>query len=421
MKTILAGLPFVVFLFILPFPEIVSLRLACLAAAFVLVVISWRELALPSFPCRGAIALWAGVVIASLSSAVDPAYSLGEIKNEVGYALMAFVTFLAWTRDETRLRVAGLAVLAGFAVISASALLGADLRHGEWPADAYYGGVGGVSHYLVTVGPVLALTVAVVGRRHAGKWLAVLGVPFIAVALLSAQRAVWPAFGVQVVVVGVWLWRVRAVAIGPVRAALAGALVLALVVAGVYVSDRYRTGGDPESPVAIGKDLRPQVWRKVGEEILAHPLAGAGFGRAVMGKAYPGLPPAEREVFWHPHNLVFNYGIGAGVPGMAAVLALFAALAGRFGQLAVRGERLARLCGLTGATMVAGVLARNMANDFFVREGALLFWALAGVLFGYALRQESMSGKGRARVRQARPVVGVTDTSVGGRSGKRAA
>ena len=414
-------LPFVVLLFILPFPGMVGLRLVGLAAVSVIVLTSWRELARLPLPCGWAIALWAGVAIASLLFAVDPAYSLGEIKHEVGYALIAFVAFLAWARDETRLRLAGFAVLAGFSVIAGSALLGADLRHGGWPAEAYYGGVGGVSHYLVTVGPVLALTVAAVGRRHASKWLALLAVPFVAVALLSAQRAVWPAFGVQAALVCVWLWRVRVVAVGPARLALTGVILLALVGAGVYVSDRYRTGGDPESPVAMGKDLRPHVWMKVGEEIFAHPLTGAGFGRAVMGKAYPALPPAEREVFWHPHNLVFNYGIGAGVPGMVAVLGLFAALAWRFSRLAFRGERLARLSGLAGTTMVAGVLARNMANDFFVREGALLFWALAGVLFGYALRRESMSGKDRARPPQEGPGVVVLGRAAGGCPGKRAA
>jgi len=79
---------------------------------------------------------------------------------------------------------------------------------------------------------------------------------------------------------------------------------------------------------------------------------------------------------------------------------LFSALAWRFWQLALRGERLARLAGLAGAAMVAGVLARNMANDFFVRDGALLFWALAGMLFGYALRRESTSGDDQAGVRR---------------------
>jgi len=35
---------------------------------------------------------------------------------------------------------------------------------------------------------------------------------------------------------------------------------------------------------------------------------------------------------------------------------------------------------------VTGVFARNMTNDLFVSGGALLFWALAGMLFGYAMR-----------------------------------
>ncbi|HUP35369.1 MAG TPA: O-antigen ligase family protein [Candidatus Limnocylindria bacterium] len=405
LKTTLPVLPFVVLLFILPFPGTVVVRLACLAAAFLIVVISWRRLTPPPFPCKGAIALWAGVVIASLVVAVDPAYSLGEIKNEVGYALIAFVAFFAWTRDEKQLRLSCVAVLAGFAVISGSALLGADLRKGEWPSDAYYGGVGGVSNYLVTVGPVLALTVTLFGRRHSSKWLALLGLAFGAVAVLSAQRALWPALGLQAALGCVWLWQVRGVAVGPVRVALTATILLALIGAGIYVSEQYRTGGDPESPVAMGKDLRPRVWKKVGEKILAHPLSGAGFGLGVMSKAYPALLPAEGKVFWHPHNLVLNYGVSAGVPGMVAVVVLFAALGWRFWQLALRGERLARLTGLAGAAMVAGVLARNMANDFFVRDGALLFWALAGMLFGYALRHGSTSGEDQASLQQARVIV----------------
>jgi O-antigen ligase len=392
-KTTLQQVPFMVLLFILPFPGSGALRLTCLGAAFLIVVISWRRLAPPPLPCKWAIALWAGVAIASLIFAVDPAYSRGEIRNEVGYGLMAFVAFFAWTRDEKRLRLACLAVLAGFAVISGSALVGADLRSGQWPADAYYGGVGGVSNYLVTVGPVLALTAALLGRQHSSKWLTLLGLPFLAVALLSAQRTLWPAIGLQAALVCVWLWQVSPGGVGPVRLALTGVILLVLIGGGTYLSDRYRTGGNPESPFRMGKDVRPRVWRKVGKEILTHPLTGAGFGRDVLRRAYPGLVPAELGEFRHTHNLVLNYGVGAGAPGMVAVLTLFAALALRFWQLAVRGERLARLSGLAGAAMVAGVLTRNMTNDFFVRDGAQLFWALAGLLFGYALRHGPTSGE----------------------------
>jgi hypothetical protein len=322
MKATLQPLPFMVLLFILPFPGTVALRLTCLAAVCLIVVISWPRLTPPPIPCKWAIALWGGVVIASLLFAVDPGYSLGEIKNEVGYAL----------------------------------------------------------------------------------------------ALLCAERALWPALGVQAALVCVWRWRDRAVAVGPLRLALAGIMVLGLVGGGVYVSERYRTGGDPQSPMAMGKDSRPRVWKKVGEEILAHPLTGAGFGRAVMSKAYPALLTADEDgEFWHPHNLVLEYGISAGVPGILAVLALFGSLARRFWRLACRGERLARLTGLAGTAMVAGVLARNMANDFFVRDGALLFWALGGMLFGYALRREFSRGEDGADPRSARRGIVAAGASAGDR------
>jgi O-antigen ligase len=416
------ALPFMVFVGILPFRGTATVRLACLAAAGLIVAMSWRRLAPPALPCRWTIGLWVGVALGSLLAAVDPTYSLREIKSEVGYTLIAFVAFLAWTRSEARLRLACLVVLAGFVAVAGAALLGAWLRSGEWPADAYYGDVGAVSSYLVTVGPVLGLTVALFGYRHATRWVVVLGVPFLAVALLCAERALWPALGVQAAIVCAWRWRVRAGVVAPLRLALAGLVVLGLVSGGVYSSERYRTGGDPKSPMAMENDSRPRVWKRVGEEILAHPLIGAGFGRAVLSKAYPTLLPAEDgAVYWHPHNLVLTYGISAGVPGMAAVLAVFAALAWRFWQLAGRGERRARLAGLAGTAMVAGVLARNMTNDFFVRDGALLFWALAGMLFGYALRRGSSSGEDEAGLRRARRAVAAGAASAGDRDRRRAA
>src|SRR5262249_60470804 len=110
-----------------------------------------------------------------------------------------------------------------------------------------------------------------------------------------------------------------------------------------------------------------------------------------MGKASPALLPPGGTVFGHPHNLVLAYGISAGVPGMLAVLALFAALAWRFWQVALRGERLGRLSGLAGAAMVAGGFARNMTNDLFVRRDAPLFWALPRRPFGHPLRRGPVS------------------------------
>lgn len=385
-QSVLLPLPFVVFLFILPFPGTVALRLMCLVAMVLIAAFSWRSLAPPPVPCRWAIALWAGVVLASLVYAVDPAYSLREIKNEVGYSLMAGVAFFAWTRDEGRLRLAGLALLAGFAVISVSVVAGYAWT-GGWRRDVFYGGAGTISAYLVTVGPALVLAIVLWRPRHAGRWVVLSGLFFLAVALLSGQRALWPTIASQAALFGVWLWRTAGSPFKWPRIAWTSLLLLVLLFGGLYASERFRTSGDPDSSSAMQKDLRPRLWKEVALRIAEHPLTGAGFGRRAMAKAYPDLIPAESPLLWHAHNLVLNYGISAGVPGMIAVLVLFAALGLRFWRLALAGRRLENRVGLAGAIMVLGVFARNMANDFFVRDGALLFWALTGMLLGYALRK----------------------------------
>jgi len=389
-KSVLLTLPFVALLFILPFPGTVALRLMCLVAMLLIAAFSWRSLAPPPVPCRWAIALWAGAALASLVYAVDPAYSLREIKNEVGYSLMAGIAFFAWTRDEGRLRLAGLALLGGFAVISVSVVAGYAWT-GQWRPGVFYGGAGTISAYLVTVAPVLVLALVLWSPRHAGRWVILAGLFFLAVVLLSGQRVLWPTIALQAAFFSVWLWRTADNPLQWSRIAWTSLLLLVLLVGGLFASERFRTNGDSDSPSAMHKDLRPRLWKEVTQRIAEHPLTGAGFGRRAMAKAYPDLIPAENSLLWHAHNLVLNYGISAGVPGMIAVLVLFAAIGWRFWRLALAGRRLENRAGLAGAVMVLGVFARNMANDFFVRDGALLFWAIAGMLLGYALRQTSSS------------------------------
>ncbi len=42
------------------------------------------------------------------------------------------------------------------------------------------------------------------------------------------------------------------------------------------------------------------------------------------------------------------------------------------------------MAGICGLLLVVGVVGRNLTNDFFQRDLALLFWSIAGMLLGYA-------------------------------------
>ncbi len=378
--------PAAVFLFILPFPHTVSLRLLCLFASAVIAVVLWRRLQPPSFPLKLPILLWAVVLLSSLTGAVDPSYSLRELKNELGYTLLAFTTLFVLTRDEERLRWLCLAVVASLVVIALAA--GADYaRAGAWGGWTFYGGIGTISTYFITAAPIAALAVTLWKPPRVGVWLTAAAILVLGAGLLSGQRALWPALGAQLAVGCLWAWRIGRVSWNLRRALTAAALVLGIVAGGLWASEQLRTHGDSQSPAAAVKDLRPRLWLAIADRLREHPWQGVGFGQRAMVKACPELVPPENPLLWHAHNLVLNYGIYAGLPGVAAVLVLFAALFWRFWRISLGGEPAARLAGLAGAAMVAGVFTRNLFNDFFIRDGALLFWALAGMLLGYAVRK----------------------------------
>lgn len=372
--------PAAVFLFILPFPHTVALRLLCLLAAAAIAIVLWRRLAPPPVPLKIPLVVWAAVLLVSIFFAVDPPYTVRELKNELGYTMIAFAALFVLAGDEARLRWLALAVVACFLVISVSALAGYAWK-GSWGSGAFYGGEGTISNYFVTAAPVIALAVWLWNPPRVGWCLALLAGLYLCAGLISGQRALWPGLGAQLLVLCAWLWRAK-----PQRLVLGIALVAALTAAGLWASEQVRLRADPDSPNTIFRDARPKFWLAVSQKVLEQPLHGAGFGQRALIKAYPELMPGNTHL-WHAHNLPLNYGVYAGLPGVAAILFLFAALYWRFWRLALSADRGAQLAGLAGAAMVAGVFARNTFNDFFIRDGALLFWGLAGMLLGYALRR----------------------------------
>ena len=380
-------LPFLALIFILPFPGTVAFRLLCLFSAFLIAVHAWHRLEVPAFPCKTAIGLWAAVASASLLYAVDAPYTLREIKNEVGYSLLAFVSFFAVIRDEQRLRLVCAAVALALATISLAALAGFAWL-GRWEASIWYGGAPSTTNVFVTAAPFVALGAYLSLPRHRSKLLVGAGVTLFAVAILSGQRSIRAAFLVQGLLVSLWFARNRRRAL-PARAAAMLAFVITMSCAGgLLATETLRTKGNFWGPEAMQHDPRPKVWMQIVQRITERPLAGAGLGRYAMGKAHRDLIPPDNALFWHAHNVVLNYGLSAGVPGMLAILLLFAALGARFWRLALHADAKLRAIGLAGTLIVAGVFTRNQFNDFFVRDGALLFWALVGALFGLALRRE---------------------------------
>ena len=389
MKPWLRLLPFALLLFILPFPGTVALRLLALFCGLVVCLVVWRREGFPPVPAGVALLLWATCALLSLTTAVDPAYSLGEIKNEVGYAMAAYLGFLTLGRATEDARFFALALVVGNLAITALALSDHYLMvRGTWKEGGLAGGSGVYSTYLVTIVPALLWAGFVLDRKY--RLPLALIVLQAAMAVATTQRMFWLAFAVQLLF-AMYLLRIRGfIALSAARSRLVAAVVLGLAVLAMIGMTAKRYDGQGISYWM--KDARFAVWRGVVTRIQEHPLAGKGFGRQTMKTAYPDLVSRENTEVWHPHNVFLNYGIAMGIPGVIVLVLLFSALLRRFWRLSRSPNQTLALAGISGVMLVTGVVVRNLSNDFFQRDQALLFWAVAGLLLGYAQHAKRAPG-----------------------------
>jgi O-antigen ligase len=218
------------------------------------------------------------------------------------------------------------------------------------------------------------------------RWAIMAALALTAVgSIASGQRILWPLFVIQAGTGAVLLHRHGKLAWSRRAGFAAGAGTIAVAAILFIGVQQWREQSETARPVA--GDVRLSVWPKAAVRIIEHPLIGAGLGRQAMRKAYPELVPDEDTQVWHAHNMFLNAGISMGLPGIAALVFVFGAFFAAYLRLAGKAQRpVVQLIGIAGVLMLVGILGRNLTNDFFVRDGALLFWALNGALLGAGTR-----------------------------------
>jgi len=374
-------LPFALLLIVLPFPHTVAVRLLTLSAAFLIAAWYWWRFLPVRAPVPGkpAIAMWIAVSAASLAYAVDPAYSLREIKNEIGYTMMAFFAFYVIAADANRARYLLRALALGLTIIGGWAAM-AWFAHGlHWDEGGGYGGSGVFATYLITVTPVLGWLMLedesrLVRRISVGLLFFVLLLAFAA-----GQRAIWPALIVQILLFTYLLGRTGRLALGRPQWLAGLAILMVIGAIALDFQQQMRFGNTGDDSTHLLTDSRLSFWPEVVANIAQHPFSGGGFGIRAMAKAYPDLIPNDNQMLWHAHNVFLNYGIGMGLPGMLALAALFGYWGWFFWRTATTAPSQAILAGIAGLALVAGVVLRNQSNDFFARDMSLMFWALTGL------------------------------------------
>lgn len=387
MKERLLLLSFALLLIILPFPGTIAIRMLTLTLAF---FIAWRIWWVQRphnepLPGKRIIGFWVVVCLLSLTYAVDPVYSLKEMKSELLNSLAAFFAFFVIAGNPERARYLVRALAVGLVIIGGWAAIAWVVNGFSWNESGRYGGVGIFASYLVTIFPAM-VWLAYSETTPFWRRTALALLPFILLlAFATGQRAVWPALALEIFLC--WYILVDLGKLAKPRIAWAWILlvVAAFTATVMFLSNEHRFQGNS---VDMMSDTRVAFWPSVVENIAGHPMSGGGFGRQAMAKAYPELIPENRWL-WHSHNIFLNYGLSMGFPGILAITLVFGFWARHFWQ-AIRYRHA--LAGMVGLALVIGVLLRNQFNDFFIRDMSLLFWAQIGLFARLCLPATTPSG-----------------------------
>ena len=325
----------------------------------------------------------------SLLSAVDWRYSLGEIKGELLKGILVYYTAVHFVTREKHLEQSWLALLwgAGLMALAGVAIFvhyGGSLMHHQLRAGSLHNGYGGLGTYLVLVWPFLLLAPWGLARKANRylTWGAMIGVAVLG--YLTFSRAAWMGMLVETALCVLLLSRRRlkvALIGGAVCLALLGSLIL--LVPGATHGERWsQLLRNPEKVGGTAGDLMA-LWSHSWNEIKKDPFVGIGFGRHSFSKAYPGFRSSHQPLLWHAHNMFVDAALQMGVQGFLLLIIIMGLIFWRLWPKAppAKGDMLG-IFGSACAVMVIGFAVRNMSDDFFVKDSALLFWLLTGLALG---------------------------------------
>ena len=353
-----------------------------------------------------ALALWAGWSTASYFWSVHPAYTKAELGTEVGWGLVTAAIYYVAARTGVSFRAmvtTAVAVAAALALLAIDAVLTGAGADPEKMLVRTHGGVGAFSTYLVLVLPILPLLLAARPMGYGTNRWSVAGVGFVFVLLLVAARVtenrmIWLAFAMGFIAFAVlasWRWRNRLVR-APWR--WTSILLVLLVAVGTLFIDaamqRAKTDRSQDKSVAqlIADDPRLVLWQHTFERIRERPWTGFGFGKSILRTELSG--EMGDPMLAHAHNVFVSQWLQTGVIGVAALVALLAALVWRYAAFMRGKDGMLAAIGVAGLVVLVAFVVKNLTDDFMMRPTSKEFWAINALLIDYGIRRERAGDSG---------------------------
>ncbi len=326
----------------------------------------------------------------SVLTAVDPRYSLQEFIGEWLTGLFLFYLTVNNVRQDHMKYILGALLLANLVMVTYGLYdffrAGGQFFGYQIRAKSLHSGFGTFSTYLVTAIPYL-LTAFFLIKRPLHRWLLLILLALNYSSLyLTHSRGAWIPGALLLLLAG-WKFTSRNVFL-PILLT-AGVCLLVLSPPTVFWHTTPVHGpGAPAGKIETA-NVRWEAVKFSMNQIAEHPFRMIGFGRRSFVKEFQDFYlKYEGSLIWHAHNTFLNLALQTGIQGFALFCLLLYGLIKHF-YARVKQQEPVHLLFFTQATlwMIIAFLIRNLSDDFFVDDSALLFWFLVGA--GMAIDKRS--------------------------------
>jgi O-antigen ligase len=343
-----------------------------------------RRLLFSPTPVDIPLLLFTAVAALSVITAVDWKYSLGEFIGEWVTGLFLFYLAVNNVRSPQVKYILG-ALLTGNIIMVNYGIYdffrkGGQLFDYQIRAGSLHSGFGTFSTYLVTVMPYLFVGLFSVRRASLrGLLLGLLGLNFFSLYITHARGA-WIAAVALVLIIG-WKFLPRRVLV--LSAGLAALGFFLLAPRGIVWHKTSVSGpGAPQGSMETG-GARWELTKFSLEKISENPFRMLGFGRRSFVKKYRAFYENYKgALLWHAHNTFLDITLQTGIQGLVFFcLFLYRLLRYSYARAKLETSSLLRFFLLATFMMTIAFFVRNLSDDFFVDDSALLFWFLSGTAF----------------------------------------
>lgn len=327
------------------------------------------------------LALFTVCAALSLTTAVDVRYSGEEFVFEWLAGLLLFYLAASNLRPPHMKYVLGALLLGNLLMVNYGLYdffhRGGHLLDYSYRAGSLHSGFSAFGTYLVTVLPYLLVAAFYLPSTGARICLGVLILLNVAALYLTHTRGVWIAAALLLFLTG---WRFLPKI--PVLLVAGGVALLVFFFAPKEVLQHHTeiTPAQKETAALETMQARKEVTRFSLEKIRETPWRMLGYGRRSFVKQFGDFHEKYSGAqLWHAHNTFLNIALQTGIQGLAFfIFLLYKLMRYVYAGAKLCASPLAEFFLLATGLMIVGFFVRNLSDDFFVDDAALLFWFLTG-------------------------------------------